>query len=127
MITEGFEQYYKLSKNFMNPLNNDVSKTVLELCRRVNQGALEIAGDNLNRTAEQMKRFSSVKRPEELLTLQKECLTENLSAVMSDIQKWVTLSLGSFEEVSKNFSSHLKDQAQSNLNPGGNKGTEKNR
>ena len=56
MVTEGFEQYYKLNKNFMNPWN-DVGKTVWDLCRRANQGTMEIAGENLNRAADQLKRM----------------------------------------------------------------------
>lgn len=126
MITDGFEQYYKFSKNFLNPLN-DVSKSVLDLCRRLNQGTLEIAGDNLNRTALQLKRMSSVKRPEELLNLQKDLLSENLSAWMSDIQKWNTLAKDCFEEMNKSFSCHLKDQQSNAQHPGNSKGTEKTR
>ena len=109
MVTEGFEQYYKLGKNFLNHWN-DVGKTVLDLCRRTNQGTLEIAGENLNRTADQLKRFSSAKRPEEIINLQKECLSENITAWMGDFQKLLNLSLGSFEEINKTFTSNLKEQ-----------------
>ncbi len=111
MVTEGFEQYFKLGKNFTNPWS-DVSKTILDLCRRVNQGTLEIAGENLDRTADQLKRFSSVKRPDEAINLQKECLNENITAWMSDFQKLMNLSLSSFEEINKNFTTSLKDRDQ---------------
>lgn len=125
MVTEGFEQYYKLGKNFLNPWN-DVGKTVLDICRRANQGTLEIAGENLNRTAEQLKRFSSAKRPEEIINLQKDCLNENITAWMGDFQKLLNLSLGSFEEINKTFSTNLKEQ-QNTTGSGGTKTTERTR
>jgi hypothetical protein len=127
MVTEGFENYYKLGKNFLNPWN-DIGKTVLDLCRRANQGTLEIAGDNLTRTAEQLKRLSSVKRPEEIINLQKECLNENISAWMSDFQKLLNLSLNSFEEINKTFNSNLKEQQHQNpMGASGSKNTERSR
>ena len=122
MVTEGYEQYFKLGKNFMNPWN-DVNKTVWDICRRANQGALEIAGENLNRTADQLKRFSSVKRPEEVPALQKECLNENISAWMADFQKLLNLSMSGFEEVNKTFTSNLKGQPQDTMGSGGSKGS----
>ena len=109
MLTEGFEQYFKLGKNFLNPWS-DAGKTLTDFLRRTNQGTLEIAGDTLSRTAEQLKRFSTAKRPEEILNLQKECLNENVTALMSDYQKLINLSLGSFEEMNKTFTSTVKDQ-----------------
>lgn len=127
MVTEGFEEYYKMSKNFLSPMN-DISKTVWNLCRRASQGSLEMVSDNLNRGAQQLKHFSAVKRPEELLQLQKECLQENISAWMSNAQKLTNLSMSYFEEINKSFSSNIsnmKDQQQNGVNPGGAKGTEK--
>lgn len=126
MVTDGFEQYYKLGRTFLSPWN-DVGKTVLEICRRANQGTLEIAEENLTRTADQLKRFNTVKRPEEFLNLQKECLNENITAWMGDIQKLINLSLGSFEEMNKSFTTNLKEQQQTTTaySSGTTRGTEK--
>lgn len=111
MVTEGFEQYLKLGKTFLNPWG-DIGKTYMEIYRRANQEALTIAGENLNRTADQLKRFSDVKRPDELFNLQKEYLNENISAIMGDVQKLINISLGSIEEINKAFTTTLKEPQQ---------------
>lgn len=126
MVTDAFEQYNKLGKNFLNPWS-DVSKAFMDLYRRANQGSLEVAGENLTRAAEQLKRFSCVKRPEELLGLQKECLNENITAWMSDFQKLMNISLGSFEEINKTFTTNIKEQPGATAGTSSTKTTERTR
>lgn len=113
MVTEGFEQYFKLGKSFLNPWNN-LGKSYMEIYRRANQEVLDITGDSLQRTVNQLRDFSNVKRFNELSDLQKNCLNNNISAMMSDFQKLMNIYLGSIEELNKSFTTHLKDQQQGN-------------
>lgn len=102
MITEGFEQWFKLNKAFTGPIN-DWGKAATEICQRTAQQNLEMFGDNLSRTADQLKRLGAAKKPEDLLNLQKDIVNENTTATMDNIQKLINTSLENMEEFSKIF------------------------
>jgi hypothetical protein len=100
MYTEGFEQWFKLNKNMTGPLN-ELGKTATDICRRSAQQNLEIIGENLNRFSDQMKRLSNVRKPEDLINLQRECLNEDISAVMENTQKLAHNAMENYEELSR--------------------------
>jgi hypothetical protein len=100
MYIEGFEQWFKLNRNLTTPFT-DLNKATTELCRLLAQENLEIIEENFSRWSDQVKRLSSVRKPEDLIHLQKECIHENVQASIGNIQKLVQISLKNFEEFSK--------------------------
>jgi len=122
MVTEGYEQYINFGKNFTNPWNN-MGKTALDIYRRVGQEALEITEENLIRTADQLKRCGSAKRPDEWFNLQKEFLNENLNAWLSNCQRCLNFGLGNVEEFNKAMNSNIKDQQGSSSGTSSSRGT----
>ena len=85
MYTEGFEQWFKLNKN-MTALS-EWNKTTADMCQRVAQQNLSIMEENLTRISDQIKRASSVRKPEEWLTLQKDIINEDITAAVECAQK----------------------------------------
>jgi len=100
MYTEGFEQWFKLNKNMTNPMN-EINKAATEICRRSAQHNMELIGENVTRLSDQLKRFSNVRKPEDFFNLQKECLNEDMSALMKNMQELSQNALENFEELSK--------------------------
>lgn len=100
MYIEGFEQWFKLNRNLSTPLS-DWSKTTTELFRRTAQQHLEIMEENFSRWSDQIKRLSNVKKPEDFLNLQKDCMSENMNATLENIQKLTQISMKNVEELSK--------------------------
>ncbi len=104
MYTEGFEQWLKLGKNVAAPFG-DFGKTATEIGRRAMEQHLELLGENFSRYSDQLRRLSNVRKPEELLQLQKECLSENVTATIENTQKLLRLSMENVSELTKAFSS----------------------
>ena len=100
MYTEGFDQWFKLCKNINTPFT-EWNKTTTEVFRNITQQQLEILEDNMSRVSEQLKRLSGVKKPEDWITLQKDCITEDVTATMEYLQKMSHLSLETMTKMSK--------------------------
>lgn len=118
MNTENFEQWYKQSKNFANPMN-ELNKTMTDLCRRATQEGLEIVSDNVSLLSDQMKRLSNIRKPEDYLNLTREYMTENMNASMSNVQKIMQLSMRTLEEMShlsNNLPNATKEKATKSPN-----------
>lgn len=111
MNTEHFEQWFKLNKNLTGPLA-ELQKTAAEICQRVAQENIELANKNVSRCTEQLKRLSSVKKPEEFFALQKECLTENMSAAMENVQKIMKSSVENMEKLADVWGSLCKSTTE---------------
>lgn len=103
MYLEGFEQWYKVNKNFTTPAG-ELSKATTEVLKRITEQNLEIIGENYSRFSDQLRRLSSIRRPEDLINFQRDCLNENLTAAMKNTQKLMHLSLENFEELSRLYS-----------------------
>lgn len=108
MHSEDFEQWFKLNKGLTHPLSG-WSKAVTEIWRRTTQQNLELIGENFSRLSDQLKRLSNVKKPEDLLTFQKDCLNENISATIENVQKILQLSMENFEEFTKLYGSSWRE------------------
>lgn len=102
MYLEGFEQWYKMNKTFSSPVN-DLGKATTEVFKRITEQNLEIIGENYTRFSDQLRRLSSIRKPEELMNFQRECWTENWSAVLRNSQKLMHLTLENFEELSRMY------------------------
>ena len=100
MYSESLDQWFKANKNFTNPFM-EWNKLATEICRHVAEQNIELLGENVSRMSEQLKRISHVKRPDDLLNLQKEIITEDVAAVIENTQKVIHLALESMEQCTK--------------------------
>lgn len=96
----GFESFLNMGKNLQHPMS-DLSKASTEICQRLVQENIEILEDNVSRFSDQLKRLARVRRPEELVSLQKDCFNEDVSAAIQNMQKYVHMSMESMEEFTK--------------------------
>ncbi len=100
MYIEGFEQWFKVNKNVSAPIS-EWNRAVTEISSRVMRQNIELMGENFSRLSDQFKRFSSVRRPEELIALQKDCLNENVSASINGLQKMVQTTIDNLEDFTR--------------------------
>lgn len=100
MYLEGFEQWYKMNKNLSTPVS-DLSKATTEIFKRITEQNLEIIGENYSRFSEQLRRLSTIRKPEDLLNFQRDCLNENWTAALKNSQRLMHLTLENFEELSR--------------------------
>lgn len=121
MYNERFEQLFKANKNLSGPLN-EWNKTTTELCRRAAQQNLEMIGENFTRFSEQLKRLSSVRKPEDLISFQKDCINEDVTATLENMQKIIRMTMESVEEFTNFCSSSMHESVAA-----GNKTVEKDR
>ena len=112
MYTEHYDHWFKANKNFATPLT-EWNKATAEICQRAAQKNLELIGDNFSLLSDQLKRFTSIRKPEELVTLQKECLAENMNAAAECLQKIMHISMENMEEFTK-----LCGQTREHVTPG---------
>ena len=100
MYTEGFEQWFKLNKNISSPMN-EMSKLATDISKRISEQNLQLIEESIARFSSQLKRLSSVKRPEEFLNVQREIISENISTSIEMTQKFIHMTMENFEEISK--------------------------
>lgn len=80
----------------------DFTQNSALFCRSVAEEVFEIAGENLTRISNQMKRLTEVRKPEDFLNLQRECMEENIAAISKNTEKLMHLYAGRLEEWTKN-------------------------
>lgn len=103
-MNEGLDQWFKFNKNLSVPMG-EWNKMSVDICRHIAEQNLEILSENLTHLSDQLKRFSHLKKPEDLLHLQKECLNEDVNLLMEDLQKITHQTLENIEEFTKLWSS----------------------
>lgn len=88
MASDNYEQWFNLNlnRNLGLPLN-ELNKTTSEILKRSAERNLEIYAEAFTRFTDQLKRLSSIKKPEDLLNLNKEFFNENVSALIDDSDK----------------------------------------
>lgn len=102
--SENFEQWLNLNKNLNLPLS-EFNKTAAEIFKRSAEQNLEIYAETFSRLTNQLKRLSTVKKPEEFIALQKECFNENVTALIENSHK-ITQSLSeNMQELTRCFTS----------------------
>ncbi|OGT42141.1 MAG: hypothetical protein A3F42_06140 [Gammaproteobacteria bacterium RIFCSPHIGHO2_12_FULL_37_34] len=102
MFNENFEQWYK-NKNLFTP-TNEWGKQVTELChicQHMAQKNLEMTNENVFRWSDQFKRLTNIKKPEELLNLQRDFINENMSACMQGMQTLMSTCAEGMDEYMK--------------------------
>jgi len=92
MRTQDFDQWFKISKNMTTPFH-EWSKACMEMGKRLTQQQLDMLSENVSRLSDQFNRLSRIRRPEEWIDLQKDCLHENINASMETVQKLIQLSV----------------------------------
>jgi hypothetical protein len=100
MYIEGYEQWFKLNKQFASPFN-EWNKVTTDICKRVAAQNLELIGESYSRFSERLKRLSNVKKPEEFLLLQKDMLNEDITLTLEYFQKIIHLFMENMEELAK--------------------------
>ena len=100
MNTEGFDQFLKMGKNMTGPFG-DLQKASTEIFRRIAQQNLEMMGENFSRLSDQVRRLSDVRKPEDFFNLQKQCINEDVTATIENLQKMVHTSMENIEEFTK--------------------------
>ncbi|OGT37688.1 MAG: hypothetical protein A3F11_11300 [Gammaproteobacteria bacterium RIFCSPHIGHO2_12_FULL_37_14] len=91
MFNENFDQWYKTKNPFTS--SNEWSKQITEIChicQHMTQKNFELANENVFRLSDQFKRLTEVKKPEELLHLQRDFINENMNACMQGMQTFIT-------------------------------------
>ena len=84
---------------------NELSKTATNVCRKLAEQQLELLSNNISLLSNHAKRLSSAKNPTDFLSIQKECLAENLETTVKNFQKVLNTSVESLEEITKACSS----------------------
>lgn len=108
MRTEDFEQAFKFNKDLSGTFT-EWNKSATEMLRHVTQQNLELLGENFTRFSNQLNRLSTARKPEEFFTLQTECLKENTTAAVSNLQKIIHLNMENFELLTKLCGTTLRD------------------
>lgn len=102
MHQEIFGQWFKSNKTFINPFEN-LGKAATEVCKKTTEQNLEIIEKNIFRLSDQMKRLSTIKKPEDILLLGKNCIHENLSAMVEDFQKLIKINTENLDKLAHCF------------------------
>lgn len=100
MYIEGYEQWFKLNKNWSSPLT-EWNKATTDICKRMATQNLEFISENYTRFSERLKRLSSIKKPEDLLNLQREMLNEDMTLALENMQKLIHISMENMDELAK--------------------------
>lgn len=108
MYTEGYSQWTKLNKQFAEPMS-EWHKVTTELCQRLTEQQLDIMGEHLSRMSNQLKRLTNVRKPEDFINLQKECLSEDVTAAIECMQKVIHTSMENMEEIANICGSALRE------------------
>jgi len=112
MLNEHFEQWTK-NKNMFAP-TSEWSKQVTELChmcQHIAQKNLEIANESVFRWSDQLKRFSNIKKPEDFFNLQRECINENITACLQNMQTLLSSCTEAADECMKLYKPLYYDAA----------------
>lgn len=98
MYNDSFEQLFK-TKGFSTPVS-EFQKSFLEILRRSTQQQLELASENIAKFSEQVKRLSRIKKPEDLVDLQKDIFNEDVSSGIETSQRLMHIFMENLEECS---------------------------
>lgn len=104
MFNENLDQLFRMNKQLSGPVG-EVGKSVAEMSRHVLEQNLEMMSAHFARVSDQLKRLSQVKKPEELINLQRDCMNEIISASVENIQKVAHLTAANVEECTRLCSS----------------------
>ena len=98
MSNEGYDQFIKMTKNFSNPV---LPEQLIGIFTKISRENMELMEENVSRFTDQLKRLSQIKRPEELINLQKDCLSEDIKTGMENVQKIAHLSMEHIQDFTK--------------------------
>jgi hypothetical protein len=99
-FTESSQQWFQFNKNWANSVNS-FNQITTQTFRDLARQNLELIGENFNRFSDQMRRFSTIKRPEEFVDLGRECINENISASVETLQNILQMYLTNIDKLSE--------------------------
>lgn len=102
MDSEYFEQWFNFNKNLKHPLG-EFNKTLAEILKRSAEQNLELYAETFSRFTNQLKRLSTVKKPEDFVALQKECFNENVTAIIENSHKFTQSISENMQELTRCF------------------------
>lgn len=112
MYSEGFDKWTKLNKNMIGPLS-EWHKSHAELYQKILEQQLELAGEGVSRLSTQIKKIGTLKKPEDVINYNKECVTENITATIDYWQKMLQTYLDGVDETSKIYTSMQDGKSKS--------------
>lgn len=110
MYTEGFEQWFKTNKNLTAPMG-EWNKAATDIYKRMAEQNIALISENFERLSEQLKKFTNIKKPEDILAFQKESVTENINAMIEGWQKLAHMEIESFDAYMKLWTSAFRETA----------------
>lgn len=107
MYTESMEQLLKANKNLSAPLS-EWNKLTADTIRRILEENIEllsedfqILSENFSLLSHQLDRISHVKKPDEYMSVVRECVNENINKSIENSQRLLRASMDHFQEAVK--------------------------
>lgn len=107
-MNEGFDQWLRLNKNLSGPIS-EWGRVTNEMYRRLLQQNLTLLGDRLELLSDQCRRLSTARKPEEFVSILKDCCSEGTKATVKEMETVLHSSMENMEEISKLCGSSLRE------------------
>jgi hypothetical protein len=125
MYTEGFQQWFKMNKNFGSPLMG-WNKACAGMYQSISEQQLELLSGNLTLLSDQLKRFSQIKTPEDYFNLSRDVIQEDMNTLINNLQILLQATLLQLEEFI-NLTNTYTEKATKAAKSMGNKSSEKDK
>ncbi len=106
MNKEHIEQWLNFNHSITAPVQA-LGKASTDILRKSAERHLEIINDSCSIVADQLRRATNLRKPEDFVTFQKECTNEYLNAFSDNVQKIAHLNLENVEDLLKLYNSAL--------------------
>lgn len=106
MNNEHIEQWLRFNRSLTGPVQA-LGKASTDMLRKSAERQLEIINDSCKVVADQLRRATHLRKPEDFVTFQKECSNEYLNAFSDNVQKMAHLGLENVEEMLKLYNAAL--------------------
>ena len=97
--------------HFALPTNalNEWGKATAEFYQRLTQQNLDWMGEHCSRKSDQLKRLTHIRKPEDLINLQKDCFNEDMRELIESSQRWIHASIENMEYLTRMYESTVHD------------------
>ena len=106
MNNEHIEQWLRFNRSISAPVQA-LGKASTDIMRKSAERHLEIINDSCSIVADQLRRATHLRKPEDFVTFQKECTNEYLNAFSDNVQKMAHLGLENVEDLLKLYNAAL--------------------
>lgn len=108
MQTNGFEQWFKMNKNLAAPLTES-AQVFTDMCKRITEQNLAVISENCARMSERLKHLTTLRKPEEFINFHKDCVNEDISAMLDLTHKYLKIHMNNLEQLTRLFGSSLEN------------------